>query len=75
MGDNGTENGNYCSILGLYGWLSEIWSLLDLYYNTAPSIQGTPRGTMFLTTTYMGYSLNSLKGGYIGEYVGDYYSY
>ena len=23
---------------------------------------------------YMSYSLNSLRGGYIGDYVGDYYS-
>ena len=33
------------------------------------------RGMVFVSekSHYMSYSLNSLKGGYIGDYIGDHY--
>ena len=40
MGENGKENGNY--YIGLYGWLSKLWSLFGYpkyevpYYNRDP---------------------------------------
>ena len=34
---------------------------------------GIQQGTIILTTTHMSYSLNSLKGAYVGDYIGDYY--
>ena len=46
MGDNGQENGNYSGILGLYlGGCQNYGPLLDPYYNTAPNIWGTQKGT------------------------------
>ena len=38
------------------------------------TIIGTQKGTIILTTTHMSYSLSSLKGGYIGDYIRDSYS-
>ena len=38
MGDNGKENGNYCSILGLYlGGCQNYGPFLGPYYSTAPN--------------------------------------
>ena len=50
----------------LYGWLLKYGSFLDPYYNTAPNIQGAPKGTIILTTIHMSCSLNSLKRGIQG---------
>ena len=37
---------------------------LDPYYNTAPNIQGTQKGTIILTTTHM-FGLRVGAGGYL----------
>ena len=68
LGNNGKENGNYCSMLGLYmGGCQNYGPFLGPYYNTAPNIYGTQKGTIILTTTHINCSLNSLKGGLYGR--------
>ena len=50
---------------------------LKVCYGIAEEFSGSafywPPGASFSTTGHVGYSLNSLKGGYIGDYVGDCY--
>ena len=41
----------------------------DAHYTMAANIWGTQKGTIILTATPMSHNLNSLKMGYIGEFL------
>ena len=54
------------------------WDLdLDTIAKATRNLQGKPAVVLIcksmMPSAHMSYSLNSLKGGYMGDYIGDYY--
>ena len=53
----------------IYFYMGGYGPFWDAHYTTAPNIWGTQKGTIILTATPMSHNLNSLKRGYIGDFL------